>query len=200
MTKKTKKQKVKSEIAVVESTTQKEIDAVTRIGKVQRERKLKPEHLRIVEANRKHKAGDWVEYDSNNSGGHWWLKDKDWYALEKAGWIVEWHTLEGCYDETGNHVYNAEGLPVLMPKGTSGQSFMSADKDGRWLGALAGGAYRKLNDGDTLRSVAEEWESITGACSTDAGCPCCGQPHRFVLYRNGKWTESGPDISYEARW
>ncbi len=30
-----------------------------------------------------------VEYNSNNSGG-WWLNDNDWYALEKAGWKVEW--------------------------------------------------------------------------------------------------------------
>ena len=31
-----------------------------------------------------------VEYSSNNSGGNWWLKDKDWLALEKAGWRVYW--------------------------------------------------------------------------------------------------------------
>lgn len=27
-----------------------------------------------------------VEYSSNNSGGSFWLNDKDWKALEKAGW------------------------------------------------------------------------------------------------------------------
>ncbi len=26
-----------------------------------------------------------IEYSSNNSGGDWWLKDEDWFALEKAG-------------------------------------------------------------------------------------------------------------------
>lgn len=31
-----------------------------------------------------------VEYSSNNSGGGWWLDDKDWYALETAGWVVDW--------------------------------------------------------------------------------------------------------------
>jgi hypothetical protein len=31
-----------------------------------------------------------IEYDSNNSGGSWWLKDSDWEALEKAGWKVKW--------------------------------------------------------------------------------------------------------------
>jgi len=31
-----------------------------------------------------------VEYDSNNSGGSWWLNDDQWKALEKAGWVVDW--------------------------------------------------------------------------------------------------------------
>ena len=31
-----------------------------------------------------------VRYRSNNSGGSWWLSDKDWKALEKDGWVVEW--------------------------------------------------------------------------------------------------------------
>jgi hypothetical protein len=31
-----------------------------------------------------------VEYNSNNSGGDWWLSDRDWFKLEKAGWVVEW--------------------------------------------------------------------------------------------------------------
>jgi hypothetical protein len=36
-----------------------------------------------------------LEYNPNNSGGSWWLEDEDWYALEKAGWTVEW--VEGGY-------------------------------------------------------------------------------------------------------
>jgi len=32
-----------------------------------------------------------VNYHSNNSGGHWWLDDDDWLALEKAGWKVNWY-------------------------------------------------------------------------------------------------------------
>ena len=31
-----------------------------------------------------------VEYQSNNSGGSWWLEDHHWKALEDAGWDVEW--------------------------------------------------------------------------------------------------------------
>lgn len=29
-------------------------------------------------------------YTSNNSGGDWWLSDRDWVALEKAGWHIYW--------------------------------------------------------------------------------------------------------------
>ena len=34
----------------------------------------------------------YVEYDSNNSGGNWWLDDNDWKALEAAGWKVDWES------------------------------------------------------------------------------------------------------------
>jgi len=37
-----------------------------------------------------------VEYDSNNSGGGWWLSLDDWKALEKAGWEVEWAEFLGA--------------------------------------------------------------------------------------------------------
>lgn len=30
-----------------------------------------------------------VTYTSNNSGGHWWLSDKDWRDLEAAGWTLK---------------------------------------------------------------------------------------------------------------
>lgn len=114
-----------------------------------------------------------VEYSSNNSGGHWWLTDADWYALEKAGWKVEWKK-----DQT--------------------DLLFRSDEDGRWLGALATSAER---EGLHLREAAEEWEQITGQSSTEAGCPCCGQPHCFTEYDDdGKWVDSGPNISYEANW
>ena len=31
-----------------------------------------------------------VKYDSNNSGGSWWLDDNDWVKLEQDGWLVLW--------------------------------------------------------------------------------------------------------------
>ena len=68
-----------------------------------------------------------VEYSSNNSGGGWWLKDKDWFALEKAGWTVAW-----IKDEK----------PLKM--GGKTYTFGMGDKDGRWLGALASARHTLL--------------------------------------------------------
>jgi hypothetical protein len=114
-----------------------------------------------------------VEYSSNNSGGHWWLKDDDWYALEKAGWKVKW-------------------------KKDEKDSLFGCDKDGRWLGALATRAER---EGLHLREAVEEWERVTGQISTEAGCPCCGQPHYFTEYDDkDEFVTSGPSIRYEASW
>src|SRR5690348_13992879 len=92
----------------------------------------------------KKKSKCYVEYDSNNSGGSWWLNDEDWIALEKAGWKVEWARLEHAYTDEGNYVYDTDGSPKLVPHGHGnnkfGASFVS--KDGRYLGALAKGAYK----------------------------------------------------------
>lgn len=33
----------------------------------------------------------YVEYSSNNSGGSWWLTDKNWKDLANAGWEVQWY-------------------------------------------------------------------------------------------------------------
>ena len=92
-----------------------------------------------------------VTYSSNNSGGGWWLTDEDWYALEKAGWVVDW----------------VKDKPSRL-------SFMSTD--GRWLGALATEASR---EGLSLDAAMTEWETITGENAHDQGCECCGEPHYF---------------------
>jgi hypothetical protein len=114
-----------------------------------------------------------VEYSSNNSGGRWWLTDDDWLALEKAGWKVSWFRNED-------------------------RKYFKPDEDGRWLGALASNAIKP--GAKSLREAADEWERVTGKSATDAGCACCGQPHSFTLYVDGKWTESGPETSYSASW
>jgi hypothetical protein len=95
-----------------------------------------------------------IEYSSNNSGGDWWLKDEDWKVLEKAGWVVNWAANQ------------TEGIG-------------KADKDGRWLGALATEATR---EGLSRRMAIAEWEEITGQFESEEGCPCCGNPHSFTFY------------------
>jgi hypothetical protein len=91
-----------------------------------------------------------VEYSSNNSGGSWWLDDKDWYALEEAGWKVDW--------VKNNEHYRAYG------------------EGDRWLGALASRASR---EGLSMGAAIREWESVTGQSSNALGCGCCGAPHSF---------------------
>lgn len=117
----------------------------------------------------------YVEYSSNNSGGSWWLNDDNWKALEAAGWEVDW---VASWDEK-EHIFGP-------------------DADGRWLGALAKSAKRR---GLPLREAVAEWERATGECSTDAGCPCCGNPHSFTEYEDdGTWVRSGPHVEYAASW
>jgi hypothetical protein len=101
-----------------------------------------------------------LKYESNNSGGDWWLSDEDWRALEKAGWTVDWFR-----DQTSE--------------------FRHADPDGRWLGALAQSASI---DTDDIDAAISDWSAITGQYPDDEGCNCCGNPHSFS-YRdeNGKY-------------
>ncbi len=113
------------------------------------------------------KAKSRVEYSSNNSGGRWWLKDKDWKALEKAGWEVDWYSLP-------HHKF------------TDG---------GRWLGALASNAKRI---GLSFEEAIAEFERVTKARASDAGCPCCGTPHNFTEYNGDKYVRSGPNTHYSA--
>lgn len=139
----------------------------------------------------------YVEYDSNNSGGDWWLSDDDWRALEQAGWKVVWANLRVQCKDGGEHKLDADGLPVLVEDKST--LFLVRDgKEERFLGALATLAFRA---GLSLPSAVEEWEEITSQDSTESGCPCCGQPHTFNEYdSDGNYVNSGPEIYYEARW
>lgn len=102
-----------------------------------------------------------VEYSSNNSGGSWWLSDSDWKALEDAGWTVDWFVIKD-------------------------NEWITPDKNGRWLGALATHATR---EGLTLREAIAEWEFVTGQYSNELGCSCCGPPHSFTFTGDDKKTE-----------
>jgi len=97
----------------------------------------------------------YIEYSSNNSGGGWWLEDKDWINLEKAGWKVDWFA-------------NDEEMTFK-------------DKDGkRFLGALASRAYFKGTEYEAIQSFQE----ITGENVEDEGCSCCGNPHNFYTEKD----------------
>jgi hypothetical protein len=54
-----------------------------------------------------------VEYNSNNSGGEWWLKDEDWLALEAAGWKVDW-----CRDDVSPGIRDERFLGALATSAT----------------------------------------------------------------------------------
>ncbi|HRH24685.1 MAG TPA: hypothetical protein PK109_03825 [Candidatus Paceibacterota bacterium] len=139
----------------------------------------------------------YVEYESNNSWGSWWLEDSHWRALEAAGWKVQWAHLEKKYTAKG-YERDADGTPLLVPIGNSSLARKGEDGEYRWLGALATCAFRV---GLGLCGAADEWKRITGMDITAAGCACCGQPHTFTEYDDaGKFVRRGPFTSYEARW
>lgn len=47
-----------------------------------------PEPIDIIDAEI---VDVYTEYDSNNSGGSFWLSDQNWADLEKAGWVISNH-------------------------------------------------------------------------------------------------------------
>lgn len=103
------------------------------------------------------KEGSYIEYSSNNSGGYWWLTDKDWEALEGAGWVVEW------LKDDPNYV---------------------TDENGEWLGTKA---LRAKRYDLPMEMVMAEFAMLTGQDLGDTGCSCCGEPHSFYAYdENGE--------------
>jgi len=134
-----------------------------------------------------------IKYHSNNSGGSWWLNDKDWKRLEKAGWKVVWANEEFVY-ENGEFTFDKKGFPVT--KKSKSPRFAKKDKKGdwRWLGALAKRAFK---DFPSLKEAMEEFEKITGQDVTDEGCNCCGPPHSFeTLTENREYASGEGCIQY----
>jgi hypothetical protein len=115
-----------------------------------------------------------LEYDSNNSGGDWWLADKDWYAMEKDGWAINWFVDE---EHWSAHL-----------------------KDGRWLDALASKASIPVASLQDAKDKIRQWEKTTKQRVTDLGCSCCGQPHNFYIRKpTGEW-EDPIDITRTVDW
>lgn len=114
-----------------------------------------------------------VKYDSNNSGGSFWLKDKDWIALEDNGWVVHWTDK----NVTPTNAYNFEKMQ-------DPSNFASRDEHGEWLGASACSACKTF---ESTEEGIREWENLTHQDAAALGCSCCGPPHSFEVYsENGK--------------
>lgn len=127
-----------------------------------------------------------LHYSSNNSGGYWPLNDKDWQALEAAGWVVHWthpiaevheghepHQPDKYGDLKHSHEYDEDF--VLVPAN------MHSDK--RWLGGLATSAALETDDPE---AGIDSWREATGKDPGALGCPTCGRPHYFDFRKNGK--------------
>lgn len=106
-----------------------------------------------------------VEYDSNNSGGSWWLTDDEWRNLEKNGWSVLWISDK-----------KPESLDIFE---------RTVKETGRWLGALATRACKTFDAYDevlAVESAKKDFQSITDQNPDDEGCDCCGSPHYFSAW------------------
>lgn len=134
-----------------------------------------------------------ITYSSNNSGGSWWLGDKDWKALEKAGWYVIWGEKMFCHSRFS--FSEGEWKDICKTDKCPGHrkfdSFKKADKN-RWLGAVAKEATKEFSGktkNDAILSAINEFEKLTGQSLSDEGCNCCGAPHTFEV-------ECGKDSDY----
>lgn len=122
-----------------------------------------------------------LKYSSNNSGGSWWLKDKDWEALEAAGWNVHWR------DKNGR-----------TPKGLLKDPLMKCERTiGRFLGAQAKECAKEF---ETAIEGIEEWERITGKNARSLGCSCCGPPHAFGFKSDGNIEYFSPSAPEYGDW
>jgi hypothetical protein len=134
-----------------------------------------------------------IKYDSNNSGGRWWLSDDDWKALERAGWFVQWGGLYFCRSNFSWHAA-PEGAEQPCPEGVECQGHRkystAAEAEGnRYMRALAREAYR---EGLTPAEAMREFERVTGQNVMDEGCSCCGAPHTF------NWRDEAGNYRYAS--
>ena len=95
-----------------------------------------------------------VIYNSNDSGGRWWLTAKHWEALEEAGWNVHW----------GN------------PKSSYGDPLKPCPRGETWLGAEARSVAKEFG---TIEEAKDEFGQVTGLIPDARGCSYCGPPHEF---------------------
>jgi hypothetical protein len=106
-----------------------------------------------------------VEYRTNNSGGSFWLADKNWKDLEAAGWNVKWRsrrflgalattaTREGL--SMGDAIDEWERVTGLdsaaLGCNCCGAPHSFSDSEGNYYypeAPISGGRYRDYDDGD----------------------------------------------------
>lgn len=131
-----------------------------------------------------------VRYNSNNSGGSWWLDDGDWIKLEKAGWTVEWGGKAFCHNN-----WDPQIPPICANKQEcNGHIRFKNAKESeskRWLDSLAMAASKEF---PSMRDAIMEWEKVVSQDASDEGCNCCGAPHSFST-DSPKWDSvSGKEI------
>lgn len=116
-----------------------------------------------------------IEYRANNSGGRWWLSEKNWKALEGAGWIVHW-----IHDpDDPSHAHSEEPdrrLPGSHHHGFTDPLVPAAWNGEEWLGTPAKSAAKECDD---PQAAVSEWAEVTGKDASAEGCNCCGAPHSF---------------------
>jgi len=128
-------------------------------------------------------------YDSNNSGGDWWLKEKDWDALAAAGWNVHWAHLDpkiwngsqpvaGCYDK--------EKMLTPIPKTHL-----------KYMGAFARSCAKRF---ESMEQGIEEFAKVAKQNPEDLGCSCCGPPHNFEWYDDNGSTKYFDHDFYPEEW
>lgn len=109
-----------------------------------------------------------IEYSTNNSGGSYWLKAKDWKRLAEAGWkLFGFDNFE--YDAQGKYVRDEDGLPKRK-------------------GSLPDNPHYAFKQFNTIQEALREFEELTGQDVSDEGCNCCGPPHSF------NWGECGAGL------
>lgn len=163
----------------------------------------------------------WIEYDSNNSGGSFWLKDADWQKLEDAGWHINWITVTDRDNYQGGRYVAADSGPTYgdtweeaTKRYTVGEPRWSNDTyrtDERIVAVAAtydeAVALRKkhkgyfgtlavscVKQGDNPDALIEEWENITGQRASDEGCNCCGPPHSFEWHADDGTTKRSSTV------
>lgn len=138
-----------------------------------------------------------VEYDSNNSGGGWWVKDEGWKALEEAGWSVYWgERVRFVRDASGSLAKDKDGNIMTDKSDWRPKNYADAlarGKKERYLDALATSALSPEVEsvGEAIRS----WEKATGLDASAEGCNCCGPPHTFEVQM---WNEE--EQEWETDW